>query len=205
MSPLAVELVRRLSWFALGLAALLLLVPAGLTELGLWGPSVVDQLAGAERRLATARAYGGREDDPSYREAQADVEQARKLIAQGEEWRARQLVRRASAHAVEAQRAALTSRESSRRQAALVGVEIDRRLDELEELYAQVTPGSDKQTVSALLSTMKEARRQGAGVLLAIEEGEYGRAIAQEPAARQTLDAARQRLESARRPRTGSP
>ena len=199
MSPLALELVRRLSWLALAVAAVLLAVPSALTYLGLLGPTVQEQVEAAERSLSAAQAYGGGDEDPAYRAAREDIEQARALLGRREEWGARQAARRAAASAIEAQRAALTARETARRQSVLLGTEIDRRLGELEDLYSEVTPSLDKETASALLSTMKEARRKGAGVLLAIEEGEYRRAIAQEPAASQTLDAARQRLESHRK------
>ena len=59
MSPLALELVRRLSWLALIVAAVLLAAPPALTYLGLLGPSVPDQIEAAERALTAARSYGG--------------------------------------------------------------------------------------------------------------------------------------------------
>jgi hypothetical protein len=200
MSPLAVELVRRVSWFAVFLALALLAVPRVLTELGVWGPSSVDRIAAAERTLATARAYGGGEEDAAYRTAAGHIVEARALLARGEERRAGKAARRASEAAIEAQRAALGVRESRRRQASLAAIEIDRLMNDLEDLYAQVSPGTDKETASRLLSTMKEARRKGASVLLAVEEGEYARAIGQEAAARETLEAARRQLEARRPP-----
>jgi hypothetical protein len=200
MSPLAVELVRRLSWFALVLALVLLAVPAALTALGLWGPTVLDQIGGAEQALATARAYGSSATEASYRAAQGEIEEARALASKGDRWRARQAARRAVRDAIEAQRVALAAREGGRKEAALAALEIDRRMNDLEDLYAEVAGGADKETARSLLSMMKDARRRGAGVLLAVEEGDYARAVGQEGAARATLDAARQRLEAERKP-----
>jgi hypothetical protein len=198
MSPLAVELVRRLSWFALVLAGVLFALPSALSELGVWGPSAPDHVAAAGRAIETARAYGGSDEEPSFRSAQQEAERARKLLEAGDARRARQAAREASRLAVEAQRAALTARESERRQAALVAIDIDRRLGDLEALYSEVTPAMDKDTASSLVSMMKEARRKGAGVMLAVEEGEYDRAAEQESSAKETLDAVRARLQSVR-------
>jgi hypothetical protein len=199
MSPLALELVRRLSRLLLILAALLIIVPPALTRLGLWGPTVPEQIEAAERSLAAARAYGGRDEDAAFAAARDSIAEARAFQNRREEWSARQAARRASAQAIEAQRVALTAREAARRQSALLASDIDRRMGELDDLYSDVTPGLDKETASTLVGVMKEARRKGAGVLLAIEEGDYRRAVAQEPEASQTLTAAIQRLESYRK------
>lgn len=198
MSPLALELVRRMSWLALACALVLLAVPRATTELGLWGPSVQDEVGGAERALNTAREYGASDDEPAFVAARTDIERARQLVQDGHEWRARHAARRAVAQAVEAQRTALTARETARRQSATVALEIDRRLTELESLHAELAAGADKPTAKAMMSIMKEARRKGAGVLLSIEEGDYGRAIRQHEAALATLDSARERLKETR-------
>lgn len=198
MSPLALELVRRMSWLALACALVLLALPRVTTELGLWGPSVQDELGGAERALNTAREYGASEDEPAFVAARTDIERARQLVQDGHEWRARHAARRASTQAVEAQRAVLAAKETARRQSATVASEIDRRLNELEALHAELSTGVDKPTASAMMSIMKEARRKGAGVLLSIEEGDYGRAIGHHEAALATLDSARRRLQETR-------
>lgn len=205
MSPLAVELVRRLSWFAVFLALVLLALPPLLTELGLWGPTAVDQITSAERSLATARVYGGSEEEAAYRTAAGAIAQARAFLGQGHDRQARRAAQTAMEHAVEAQRAALSGRETRRRQASLAALDIDRQMNDLEKLYSQVNTSDDKETSSALVSAMKEARRKGAGVLLAVEEGDYGRALGQEAAAREALDATRRRLESLRKPGGAQP
>jgi hypothetical protein len=195
MSPLALELARRMSWFALACAIVLLAVPRVASELGLWGESVEDEIAAAERALHVAKEYGAGEETAS---ARTGIEQARELLRKGEEWRARRTARAAAQQAIEAQRVALTARETARRQSATVATEIDRRLNELEALHAELSVGVDKPTSSAMMSIMKEARRKGAGVLLSIEEGDYRRATEQQAAALATLEAAKQRLRDAR-------
>src|SRR5438270_9982492 len=132
MSPLAVELIRRLSVLGLVLSLLLLVVPRALSELGLWGPGIEEQVGAAQRSLDAARAYGGRSEDPAFRSAEEELSRARKLAESGQGWSARRAVRHAAADAIEAQRIALTTHESARRQAASVAADIDRRLNELE-------------------------------------------------------------------------
>ena len=198
MSPLALELVRRMSWLALACALVLLAVPRVTTELGLWGPSVEDEIGSAERALHAAKDYGAREDEPAFAAVRREIEEARRHLQQDEDWRARRSARRATEHAIEAQRVALTARETARRQSATVAVEIDRRLNDLEAVYTELAVGADKPTTSAMISVMKDARRKGASVLLAIEEGDYRRAVGQEAAAIATLDTAKQRLREAR-------
>jgi hypothetical protein len=198
MSPLALELARRMSWFALACAIVLLAVPRVASELGLWGQSVEDEIAAAERALHTAKEYGAGEETAPFAAARAGIEHARERVRQGEEWRARRAARAAAQQAIEAQRAALTGHETARRQSATVAIEIDRRLNELEALHAELSVGVDKPTSSAMMSIMKEARRKGAGVLLSIEEGDYRRATEQQEAALATLEAAKQRLRDAR-------
>jgi len=198
MSPLALELVRRMSWLALACALVLLAVPRVTTELGLWGPSVEDEIGSAERALHAAKDYGAREDEPAFVAVRREIDEARRHLRQDEDWRARRSARRATEHAIEAQRVALTARETARRQSATVAVEIDRRLNDLEAVYTELAVGADKPTTSAMISVMKDARRKGASVLLAIEEGDYRRAVGQEAAAIATLDTAKQRLREAR-------
>ena len=199
MSPLALELVRRMSWLALLSAVILLAVPRLTTELGLWGPSAADEVDSAERALKAAREYGATENDPAFYAARIEITRARQLVERGEQRRARQVARRALPQAIEAQRAALTERETARRQAAAVATDIDRRLNDLEGVYSEVSAGADKATASTLVSIMKDARRKGATVLLSIEEGEYREAVEQHAATLEALDATRERLESYRR------
>jgi hypothetical protein len=198
VSPLGLELLRRLSLLAIALSLGLLVLPRALRELGVIGPGVFEQVTAVERSLAVARAYGGGPQDQAFHAAEEELAQAQRLARSGQSWGARQAVRRAAAYAVVAQRTALTSRETYRRQAAAIATDIDHRLNELEDLYAQASrqgvPGAEK----ALLPTMKDARRTGATVLLAIDQGEYSKAIGLQPDAIKALDAARQAIRAPR-------
>jgi hypothetical protein len=173
-------------------------MPRVIVHLGLWGPSAGDEIVTADHSVQAAREYGAQEADPALATAARELETARQLLAKGEEWRARQAARRAGQQAIEAQRTALGERESARRRSAMVAAEIDRRLNDLENLYTEVSVGADKPTNSELVSIMKDARRKGASVYLAIEEGDYRKAVGQEAAALEALDAARVQLEAHR-------
>jgi hypothetical protein len=176
----------------------LLLVPRVLSELGVLGPGLDAELAQVSRSLDAARRYGGGEDDPTFQRAEQELAKARDLARAGQRWKARLASRRAAAAAIEAQRSALTTQEMARREAATTAAEIDRRLNELEDLYSQVTregrPGTEKE----LLPAMKDARRAGASVLLAIEEGKYSRAVALRPGAIAALETTRTTLRAYR-------
>jgi len=195
LSPLALELVRRLSLLAILVAGLMLLVPWALGELGLTGPGIDEQLGSAERALNIARAYGGADDDPDFRAASEELQQARTAVQQGDRWRARQAARRAGERAILAQRSALTVRDSARRRAATVATEVDRRLGDLEDAYTQLARDQGSARAETLLPLMKEARRAGASVLLAIEEGDHRRALSLHEDAVATIERARQALE----------
>jgi hypothetical protein len=196
VSPLAIELLRRLSLLALALSVVLLVVPTVLSELGVWGPGLEEQLDAVDGALQVARVYGARPEDPSHHEAEKTLAEARHLAQTGSAWRARQVAKRAAASALQAQREALTARAAARRQAASAASDIDRRLNELEDLYAHATrdPSASGAQKKALLPLMKEARRAGAGVLLAIEEAEYDRAFSLQADAVATLEKTRQGL-----------
>lgn len=199
MSPLAVELIRRLSLLTLVLSLLLFTVPRALSELGLLGPGIDERINGAQRSLEVARVYGGGPGNAEFRSAEEELARARRLAQEGQSWSARQAVRHAAASAIEAQRVALSEREGLRQQAAIAASDIDRRLNELEDLYTQVShqPGlADAE--KTLLPMMKEARRAGATVLLAIEQAEYERALKLQPAANAVLDSSRKTLQSRR-------
>jgi hypothetical protein len=197
MSPLALELVRRLSVLAVVLAAALLVVPWALNSLGVIGPDVQDRIGAAERALQVAREYGGVPTDAEFQKAEAELASARRLAGDGDAWQARRAAGRAAEQAVAAQRVALTAREGARRQVASVGADIDRKMNDLEELYARLAPEMGKTRAEAFVPRMKSARRAGAAVLLAIEEGDYRRALEMAPEALANLDEAHKNLESA--------
>jgi hypothetical protein len=195
VSPLAVELLRRLSLLAIVISLVLVALPRALSEFGVIGPGVDEQLTATERALEVARAYGGGPEDPAFHAAEESLAEARRLARAGESWSARSTVRRASEQAVGAQRSALTAREAHRRQAATIATDIDQRMNDLEDLYGRVTRGPGESAAEkALLPVMKDARRIGATVLLAIDQGEYGKAIALNPEAQVKLDEARKAL-----------
>ena len=155
MSPLAVELLRRLSLLAIVVSVCLLVMPRALSEFGVIGPGVDEQIAATERSLTVAQAYGAGPHDPAFHAAQDALTEARRLARDGQAWSARAAVKKASAHAVAAQRAALTSREGHRRQAATIAADMDGRLNDLEALYSQATRGSGASAAEkVLLPTM---------------------------------------------------
>jgi hypothetical protein len=75
----------------------------------------------------------------------------------------------------------------------MVAADIDRRMNELEDLYAEIARNAPKgKGENPFLPMMKEARRSGASVLLAIEEGEFRRALTLQPDAVTVLERARE-------------
>lgn len=197
MSPLIVHFLRRVALLAVVLAVLAGLGPRLLRELGLAGPRAPELIEGAERSLAAARQYGADDAMPAMQEANRRLAEARALSQRGE-WRsARHAAAEASDEAIVAQGQALGRHEQQRRQAAAIANDIDRTLNRLEELYGRVSPGLDRTTAANLLSRLKSARQTGAGLILANEQGNYGRVIAGEAETRKTLDAAREEIAAA--------
>jgi hypothetical protein len=205
MSPLALALLRRATTFALLLAVLLAVVPRVLGFFGLIGPSLDEEIAGVERSLAAAQAYGALESEENYARARATLAAARELQGRGERLQARRRLAEAGAAAISAQRVALTTREQSRRAAQKAVAETDRRMNDLEDLYEQVTRDLDKPTVSRLFSLMKATRQKAATQWLAFEQQGYGRVLADEPAVQGALEAARLELRAAQAGRRPAP
>jgi len=194
MSPLLVSLLKRLALWGLVGAAVLVIAPPVLTELGLLGPSLDEILEATARSVETARLYGATEDLPSFEAASRELEHARELGAHGEERRARHAARLAGAHALVAQREALARKEAERRHAEMVHDEVDAALNDLEGLYDRVERMGEKGAAAPLLSTMKAARQAGAGLILAYEQGNYAKVIAEEAAVRALLRAYRDEI-----------
>jgi hypothetical protein len=203
MSPLIVHFLRRVALLAVVLAVLAGVGPRLLRELGLAGPRVPELIEGAERSLAAARQYGADDGMPSMQEANRRLAEARSLAGRGEGRSARHAAEEASAAAIVAQGQALARHERQRRQSAAIANDIDRTLNLLEELYGRVSHGLDKATAATLLSRLKSARQTGAVLILANEQGNYGRVIAEEAETRKTLDAAREEIAAAGRPTPG--
>jgi hypothetical protein len=198
MRPLALYALRRLTLYAFVLAALLLLVPWALREAGLIGPSVADEIASAARTIQAARDYGASDNSPELARAERDLGRARDRAAAGDRRGARDAAGQARRGGLAAQRGALARQEELRGRARVIVDATDDRLNELEDLYAQATPGKDKATVSSLLSLMKVSRQEGAGLFLAYEEADYSRVVSAEPQATASLQAARETLLRAR-------
>jgi hypothetical protein len=199
MSPLLALFLRRLAIAAIALAVLLLVVPRLLRHLGVVGPRPAELVESAARSLDAARTYGAGEELSAYRAAVVELEKARRLLAEGAAGRARKAALAASEQAIVAQRQALARREDERRTGQAVVDDVDRRLNQLEELYAQVTPRLDKTSTGVFLTRMKEARQAGAGLILAYEQGNYRKVMDDEAEVRASLDGVRTDLLAATR------
>lgn len=200
MSPLLVQFLRRLTVVVLLVAALLLVLPRVLTELGVLGPSAGDQVASAAKAVEAARSYGADDQLPSYLAAGKDLEEAQALLRSGRVREARRAALRAAEKAVVAQRDALVRRDAERRRAEAIVAEADRRLIELEALYGRASKTMGKARMAELLDLMKAARQAGSGLILLYEEDDFARVIEGEKAAFATLDAVRESLRRAQVP-----
>lgn len=199
MTPLTLQVLRRLSGYALVAIVLLWVVPPVLRHFGLIGPSIEQQIDGAQRALDAARVYGADERLASFRTAQADLERARLDMARGQRRAAHVAAEEARAHAIDAQRLALAERDELRRRATGVVDEIDRELNALETLYDRVTRDADKATSVRLLSLMKATRQTGAKLFLAYEQGDHRKVVAEADQTLATLAEARRTFEVAAR------
>jgi hypothetical protein len=197
MSPLAVHLLRRLAALALLAAAAMAVGPPLLRELGVLGGGPQAAADAAARAIEAARAYGARDADPPLAAALAEFARARQLLDRGERRGARKAAEAARERAVAAQRLGLARREEMRRRAEQVVLGIDRRVNDLEDLYEQVR-SADRAAAGRLLGVMKEARAAGAALFLGYEQHSHERVVAEEAAALEVLEAARKQLEAAR-------
>lgn len=200
MSPLALELLRRLALGALVLATLLALLPRLLTEAGWLGPAITEDLQKAAHAVETARSYGASGDSAEMAAAVKALESARKLAAEGRVREARRTTAEAERQAVAAQRGALARREQERLQTRNVLLDVDRLLNDMEDLYDEVSPGLPRPALSSLVTAMKHARQRGAALFVAFEEERYADVLAGEEEARAALAEALRLLEAARRP-----
>ncbi|HSB61985.1 MAG TPA: hypothetical protein VLI67_09710 [Vicinamibacteria bacterium] len=199
MSPLLVHFLRRLAGLALVVAVLVAVGPPVLRELGLIGPKVPELISSAERSLAAARHYGADDTMPAVQEALRRLQEARTLAGQGEDRRARRAAAAASERAIAAQGQALARREQRRRQAEAIVGEINRMLTRLDDLYAAVSPGLTRAEAADRLSRLKTARQTGAALVLAFEQGNYPRVIADEAATREALEAVEKEIRASAR------
>ena len=199
MSPLAVQILRRVAVYSVALTVLLAVVPPLFVEVGLLGPGVRGEIEAAERAVAAARAYGAKDDEPALGAALTELQRARDLAGRGHEREGRHAALRAQESAVKAQRTALAGREESRRRAHKVVEEVDRAVNDLEDLYAAMTPGLEKPALSRLFSLMKNARQTGGGLVLAYEQGSYEKVLADERGVKDVLDSVGNELKKAKR------
>jgi hypothetical protein len=201
MSPVALQVLRRLSIWAALLACLLAFGPPLLREFGFLGPGPAEEVAQAEVALSAARTYGASEGLKAFDQAQGKLVAARELAAKGEARQAKHAAHEARRLAQEAQRLALTAREENHRRAERLVNDTDASLNRLEDLFTDVTPGLDKPAVAHLLSLMKNARQAGAALSLTYEQAGFRKVIEDEPEARRVIESVRRELEAARKPR----
>ncbi len=200
MSPLLVHFLRRVALLALILAVLAAVGPRLLRELGVIGPRAPEVIAAAERSIEAARHYGADDSMAALQEANRHLQEARVLAERGEGRRARHAAAASSEWAIVSQRQALARREQQRRQAEEITRQIDKLLNGLDELYAHTSPGLSKAAAGDLLSRLKAARQTGATLILAFEQGNYARVIAEETVTRKALEAFRDELRASGRP-----
>ena len=199
MRPLALQLLRRTAAYALLFALLVWLGPKLLTSFGLLGPSLDEEIAAAERLLHAARSYGAVEGEPAYARSAQALARAREAARRQERWPARRAIAEARENAIDAQRLALATRDETRRTAQRVVSEVDRGLNELEDLYADVRKAIDKQEADRLFALMKSTRQRSAGLFLLYEEQNYAKVVAGEKEIKELLASTRQQLQAARR------
>jgi hypothetical protein len=200
---IGLHLVKRITVLALLATLSVLVIPRLLASLGLWGPSLPDRLAEAERAVQAARWYGAPDAMVEQQAALRELDQARSLARSGKGRLARLAAGRAVEHAIRAQRDALVRRELERRRAAAIVGELDRSVEDLEKLYSERTRGLDRRTVSRLFSQMKQARQVAATLALAYQKGGYEEVIAGQAAAKKVLAATAEQLQRAAEPQPG--
>lgn len=191
------RLLRRMSTLALALTGVLLVGPRLLAYFGVIGPSVQDRIAEAERAVNAAVSYGARPESAPMVAARQELETARRLAGQGSDRAARDAARRAQERATEAQAAALVSEGQAEQRAHAVVQDLDREVNDLENLYGKVSAGLDRPGRSALQKRMRETRRAAAIVFLAHDENRFADALAREQEARRVLADMRAVLEGA--------
>jgi len=150
--------------------------------------------------VEAARYYGADDAMPALQEATRHLREARVFAGRGQARKARHAAAAASVQAIVAQRQALARREQQRRQAEAISREIDKLLNGLEEVYARISPGLGKAAAAQQLSRLKSARQTGATLILAFEQGNYPRVVAEESATRKALEAVREEMNASGRP-----
>ena len=190
------RLLRRIAALALIVAAGLLVIPRALYHFGYVGPSPAQRLDAARRAVRVAREYGARpEEVPALAAAERDLARAEELVARGEEHEALHAAEQALVLAGQAQQAAIVNRDGMRVRAKAIVDTLDRRVDELEELYSARSKGVGAERSRYLFSRMKQARAASAALVLAWEQQDYRKVLDGEAHALQVLDEMKRELE----------
>jgi hypothetical protein len=192
------RLLRRIAVLALVLAVALWAGPRLLVEFGVLGPTAAERIEEAARAIATARAYGGSDGLAVLKTAEEEVARARALVQEGKERDARHAAQRAIASAIEAQKLALVANTQVRQQAEAVYDDLDRRINDLEKLYGEITPALSKEQTRPLLTLMKTTRQSTGQLFLAYEQEDYDAVLERAAPAREAVESARKTLEAAR-------
>lgn len=198
MSPLALLLLRRATIYAIVFVVLLLGVPKLLSFFGILGPSLDEEIASVERSLLAASSYGAPATEPAYARAAQALSRARETASRKERWQAKRAIAEARENAIDAQRVALATREESRRAAQKVVTEVDRALNELEDLFPEARNRTSTQEAERLFSLMKTTRQRSALLFLSFEEQGYDKVVAGEKEVRDLVASTRQELIRAR-------
>ncbi len=191
------RLLRRIAVLSLVLAVVVVALPRVLETFGLVGPSTEERLGSARQMLAVARSYGATSELPALGAAEKALATGETLHREGRRLEARRAIEEAQRLASEAQHQALIRRDSQRVRAKAIVDELDKRIDELEDLYAERKPGLPKPRNSALLSRMKQARATAAVLVLAWEQQDYPSVLKGEAHAMATLDEVKKELQAA--------
>lgn len=190
----ALRLLKRIAILALVLSVALLTIPRALVEFGVLGPGPEEVISNAEASLTVARSYGANGRLASYQAAEQEIQEARQYAAAGRGRDARKAAARANAHAIEAQKLALSNQSVTQRRAQTVYTDLDRQINDLDKLYSATAPGLQKQQISDLLSIMKVTRATAGAVFLAYEQRDYEGVLANEGRARTAVDKAREHI-----------
>jgi hypothetical protein len=190
------RLLRRIAVVALVAAALLLTVPRALYHYGFLGPGSAQRVAAARQAVQVARGYGARADIPAMAGAERELAAAETHLAQGRGHEARDAAARAQELAGQAQQAALIARDAMRVKAKLVIDNLDRRIDELEEVYSTKSKGVGPDRSRHLFSRMKHARATAAVLVLAWEQEDFDRVVQGEAGAVAEIESVKKDLQS---------
>jgi hypothetical protein len=188
------RLLRRVAVACLVLAAALLAVPRALVHLAILGPSTTQRLDAARQAVGVARSYGATSDLPAMAAAEREMASAEALEGRGEHHEARHAAERALSLAGDAQQAAIVRRQGQRIRAKQVVEQLDRAVDELEDLYNTHVKGLDRARQKELFSDMKRARAAAAALVLAWEQDDYPTVLEGESQAKAVIASVKQHL-----------